>query len=146
MAGFTLAELLIVVAIIGIIVAIAVPRLQQAISMARQRRTMGDMRTVSLAISAYGTDFVRIPNLANGLVVDIVPSLTPTYLKVLPTQDAWYNELHYQGVGMDYTIWSYAADGIEQSPLVLGPTTTFADDIVLSNGVFVQWPQGMQSK
>ena len=59
--GFTLIELLIVVAIIGIIVAIAIPNLLNAIQRAKQKRTMGDMRTAGTAAEAYAVDFNRYP-------------------------------------------------------------------------------------
>ena len=59
--GFTLIELLIVVAIIGIIVAIAIPNLLNAIQRAKQKRTMGDMRSVGTAAEAYAVDFNRYP-------------------------------------------------------------------------------------
>ncbi len=59
--GFTLIELLIVVAIIGIIVAIAIPNLLNAIQRAKQKRTMGDMRTAGTAAEAYAVDFNHYP-------------------------------------------------------------------------------------
>jgi type II secretion system protein G len=145
-AGFTLVELLLAVAIIGILVAIAVPNLSQAIERARQRRTMSDMRSVANAVSSYGVDFVFVPEVADGTVADIIPYLAPTYLHHKPTDDGWRNPLHYQGHGLDYTIWSYGRDGVQQSPLVLKPTTNFDADIVIVNGIFVQWPDGMQVK
>jgi hypothetical protein len=40
---------------------------------------------------------------------------------------------------------SFGSDGLAQSSLAFGPTTNFSDDIVISNGVFVQWPDGMQT-
>jgi type II secretion system protein G len=143
-AGFTLAELLIVVAIIGIISAIAVPALMQAIDRAKQRRSMADMRSVAVAVSDYGVDFVHVPLVGSGVVEDLRPYLSPTYLKTMPNLDAWHNQIHYYGEGLDYTIWCYGADGIKQGSLISGPTTNFSDDIVVYNGVFTQWPEGMQ--
>ena len=142
--GFTLIELLIVVAIIGIIAAIAIPNLVQAIQRARQRRTMADMRTVATAVSSYGVDMVFVPQLADGTVFEAMPYLSPTYLKKNPVQDGWHNPYRYLGQDLNYTVWSYGRDGLEQAGLVLKATTTFDADIVLNNGIFVQWPEGMQ--
>ena len=47
--GFSLIDLLVVVAIIGVIAAMAVPRLQNALDSARQRSTMADMRGIAQA-------------------------------------------------------------------------------------------------
>ena len=54
--GFTLIELLIVVAIIGIIVAISLVNMFNAIQRAKQKRSMGDMKSLATAIEAYATD------------------------------------------------------------------------------------------
>ncbi len=156
--GFTLIELLIVVAIIGIIVAIAIPNLLNAIQRAKQRRTMGDERSIATAIEAYGVDYNRYPpaagyTLPGGLsyggttIGALADKVSPTYIKVVPMADGWssYFQCSVDTNGQNYILVSAGKDGSTSQPSTFGPTTNFNDDIVFSNGVFVNWPEGVQN-
>jgi len=59
--AFTLIELLIVVAIIAILAAIAVPNFLEAQVRAKVSRVQSDMRSMALAIEAYAVDWNRYP-------------------------------------------------------------------------------------
>jgi len=59
--GFTLLELLVVVAIVGILAAIAVPALQYALLRARAQAVAGDIRVVETALMDYYADKGAFP-------------------------------------------------------------------------------------
>jgi type II secretion system protein G len=59
--AFTLIELLIVVAIIAILAAIAVPNFLEAQTRSKVSRAKADMRSLATAIEAYAVDYNRYP-------------------------------------------------------------------------------------
>ena len=142
--GFTLIELLIVVAIIGIIAAIAIPNLLNAIHRGRQKRSMADMRTIATAIGTYATDMNYYPRgMANLGAMEV--HLVPVYLRRMPAKDGWGTiyPATTDAQGEHYTIISYGKDKTTDG-FVGGETTGFDSDIYHQDGMFVQWPEGIQ--
>ena len=72
--GFSLIELLIVVAIILIIAAIAIPNLLRSKMAANEASAVASMRTINTSIVAYSTTYSTDPN----ALTDLGPSATPT--------------------------------------------------------------------
>ena len=155
--GFTLIELMIVVAIIGIIVAIAIPNLLNAIQRAKQRRTMGDIRSIATAMEAYSVDLNRYPPAAGttygtitfteGTTVGATLKgyISPTYIRVLPDRDGWNSYINVQVTDnySTYILGSAGRDGAWADGGG-GPTTNFNADIIFTNGQFAQYPEGIQ--
>lgn len=155
--GFTLIELLIVVAIIGIIAAIAIVNMINAIQRAKQKRSMGDMKTIATALDAYATDHNFYPaaaaiSLPSGLSLPtstigvISGTLGPTYIRVVPLVDGW-NSFFLYGASPsrgDFALRSAGADGAPETSPQGGATTNFNADIILVDGTFVQFPDGAQ--
>jgi len=144
-AGFTLVELLVVVAVIGIISAIAMPNLLNALDKSKQKKTMSDVRTIGVAVEAYATDASNYPNGVVGWS-NLKAIIDPYFIKSPPDTDGWNNiwDASTTVGGTNYTVASYGRDGFP-SARGGGPTTDFNCDIVFSQGHFFQWPEGTQS-
>ena len=144
--GFTLIELLIVVAIIGIIAAIAIPNLLNAIDRGKQKRTMADLRSMGTAIEEYSIDNNFYP-VATTLAA-LSDQVTPSYIRALPANDGWGSDFEVDSAPGLYTLASCGKGNTGACSSACqtgcGKTNLFADDIIFSNGSFVQWPEGKQ--
>ncbi|MBN2328112.1 MAG: prepilin-type N-terminal cleavage/methylation domain-containing protein [Candidatus Omnitrophica bacterium] len=93
--AFTLIELLIVVAIIGILAAIAVPNFMNAQIKAKVSRVQADFQAFSVALETYCLDFGRYPVVSNcGAVDDSMLFSGLMALRPLTTPVAYMSSLH----------------------------------------------------
>ena len=135
-AGFSLIELLIVVGIIGIIAAVGIPLLMDAVDRSKQRRTMADMHSIVTANGTYMVD--------NQIYAPALADLVGTeYLQVLVANDAWGNPFEYSSSGASYDLTSRGRDGAagpaSPNPWVNEP---YEPDIIVVDGAFTQAPAG----
>jgi general secretion pathway protein G len=90
-AGFTLMELIIVMTIISILAALAVPRFTAAIKSAREAVLREDLRVLRTAIDSYTMDKQKAPQSLDDLIQD-------GYLRSIPedpmtkTTDSWMTD------------------------------------------------------
>ena len=140
--GFSLIELLVTLVIIGVLAAIIIPTVMNALDKSRQKRTMADLRLLGGGIETYSIDHGSYP-VGDLSALDV---LEPGYMDDLVRVDAWNHDLIYEGVSTEYTIGSPGKDGGASLGLTGGggPTKNFNDDIIFRMGSFLQWPEGTQ--
>lgn len=141
--GFTLIEVLIVVAIIGLISAIAVPRILWALDKSRDKKVMSDMRNIAVAIGIYTVDNGIVPNANNILdLITILQMHDPKNAGSLVERDAWGKLFYYQWTSdTDYTLKSFGKDRTEGNPATGRYFDAAADTIIIS-GRFVASHEG----
>ena len=74
--GFTLVELMAVIAVIGILAAIVVPKFSGATDQAKVAQIQGDLRTIGAAVTMYYATEGKYP--------DSAAAMAPTYLTKEP--------------------------------------------------------------
>lgn len=99
--GFTLTELVVVVAVVALLAAVAMPKLQRAIVKARAAEAVSDLQVVRVAVLNYHADRLAYPKDANrGKVPAGLASYLPTRFSL--------TQKHYT---VDYDNWSNQAQG-----------------------------------
>ncbi len=106
-AGFTLVEILLVVVILGILAAIAIPKFTGKSEMARQSSAMASIKAIKLAIDTYEVDTGKFPPTLQGLVNNPgEANWSGPYLRDGLPKDPWGNEFIYSAQGNTYTVTS----------------------------------------
>jgi general secretion pathway protein G len=101
-SGFTLVELTIVLAIIGILLLLAIPRFTGAIRSAREAALREDLQTMRTGIDTYTMDKQKGPQSLDDLVQD-------GYLKTIPedpitrSKDTWVTDSSEAMYSLDET-------------------------------------------
>jgi len=104
--GFTLVELLIVVAIVGILSALVIPNAVVAIQKAKQKETMKEIVHIATACADYVTSVGYAPDSGNQsgplqAGSNFLSSISPMFLRVCPINDQWRNPFRvYTGTAL----------------------------------------------
>jgi type II secretion system protein G len=167
--GFTLIEMLIVVAIIGILAALLIPNALSAIQKAKQKGTMKDINSIAIALTDYVTDKGETPTQSGALQAGstFYTALSGFYVRIIPQNDQWGtpfqifdgsagNSSGYSGVtgcgSDDFVVASQGRDKILTTitfnPLTpstayfdITGMTSFNEDLVIWNGSWIHVPK-----
>ncbi len=165
--GFSLIELLVVVAIVGIIAAILIPNLLTALQKAKQKRTVAELRNVGTAWMSWLTDQVGASAAGAAKTYDasvlsetsyvelygyLHPESTFFYMQEVPQFDGWRYPLVFgQADSLIASNVLIACSGGGDGTLDGGSctksyeigafvATDFDQDIIWADGYFVRWP------
>jgi general secretion pathway protein G len=94
-AGFTLIEILLVVVIIGILAAVAVPKFSGRIGQSKESACLANLNAISLALDMYEIDHGNYPSSLNDLVSGSGSEWRGPYLKQGLPKDPWGNPFIY---------------------------------------------------
>lgn len=136
--GFSLIEVLAVMAVISILGMLSVSQFIQAYDRARQRGTLADMRSIASASGTYQIDF--------GEIAPTLPDLAPYYMNPVGPVDRWGTAWAYSADADNYELRSLGSDAIAgPAPPDPWEDEPFECDLVVTTGVFTQAPATTRS-
>ena len=136
-SGFTVIEILIVVAIVGTLASIAVPKYADYKERVKVAQAVRDIAALSLLINNYQLDARNYPpNLASvGNAGKLDPWGRPyVYLNLqdpaLKGKGQFRKNKNLVPINSDYDLYSVGKDGVSSGPLTAGPSR---DDVIRAN-------------
>ncbi len=110
--GFSLAEIMIVLVIIGALMGLILPRVQEGMEKSKVRNTKLRMSDIDSKISEYQSDCKKLPTTIDFLVTDVsdCPNWTSNKKNKSLLKDEWQTDLAYSAQDNGYTLKSYGAD------------------------------------
>ncbi len=139
--SFTVLELLIVIAILGLLASIIIPNVLETLGKAKRTRVIGDMRTLEKEIYSFWIATDALPDDLSELSFD--PPLDPwgrpyEYLRILGGSEPrgkWRKDRFLVPLNSDFDLYSRGPDGLSRPPLTARHSR---DDIVRAgNGAYI---------
>lgn len=117
--GFTLVEMLVVIALLGLIMSLVGPRVMQQFANAKAHTASLQLADLSAGLDLFFLDVGRYPSSDEGLRALIQPPVTvagwngPYMKKVSIPEDPWGRSYQYEAPGQhgSYDLMSLGADG-----------------------------------
>ena len=119
--GFTLLELLVVLAILGLLAAIVAPQVLRYLGSSRTQAAKIQIENIAAALDHFDLDTGRYPTQEEGLdalihAPNTVQNWNGPYLqKPSALTDQWQRKFLYRVPGQhgtDYDVWTYGSDGV----------------------------------